>query len=188
MPAPKSKTAAPAAVADDNEMPNAFLHEPFLDGLKDVYDAEKQLVKALPKMIKAATSEALKKGISDHLVETEGHVTRLEEVFESLGETPKAKTCEAMKGLTAEGEEATKQKNPKSRDAAIIAAAQKVEHYEIATYGTLRAWAEAMGHEEAADLLEETLEEEKAADEKLTEVSEEEIGSADDDEDLEDEE
>jgi len=172
-----------AAVA---EMPNEHLHEPFIDGLKDIYDAEKQLVKAIPKLIKAATSTALSQGLSDHLQETHGHVTRLEKVFESIGEKAKSKTCAAMKGLVEEGGEATKQKDPHSRDAAIIAAAQKVEHYEIATYGTLRTWANAMGHDDAASLLDATLEEEKAADEKLTQVAEEECnceeGSSADDE------
>jgi len=164
-------------MSDDNgvavaDMPNAHLHAPFVDGLKDIYDAEKQLMKALPKLVKAARSDALRQGLSAHLAETGEHVTRLERVFESIGETAKGKSCPAMKGLVEEGSEAAKEKDPKSRDAAIIAAAQKVEHYEIATYGTLRTWAEAMGHNEAAGLLAETLREEKAADEKLTEIAE----------------
>lgn len=160
-------------------MKNAFLHEPFINGLKDVYSAEKQLVKALPNLAKAATSPTLKQGIFDHLAETEGHVMRLEEVFSSIGETAKAKTCEAMKGLVAEGEEATEEEEGNARDAAIIAAAQKVEHYEIATYGTLKTWATQMGHTEAAELLEETLNEEKAADEKLTAEAEKEYAEED---------
>jgi ferritin-like metal-binding protein YciE len=165
------------------EMPNAHLHEPFIDGLKDIYDAEKQLVKAIPKLIKAATSQSLKDGLTHHLHETEGHVTRLETAFESIGESAKAKMCPVMKGLVEEGGEATKQKDTNSRDAAIIAAAQKVEHYEIATYGTLRAWAEAMGHDQAAQLLSDTLDEEKAADEKLTEIAEEGCGCSKDEAD-----
>ncbi len=168
------------------EMPNEHLHEPFVDGLKDMYDAEKQLVKAIPKLVKAATSKSLAEGLSSHLRETEGHVTRLERAFSSIGETAKTKTCPAMKGLVEEGGDAAKLKDPQARDAAIIAAAQKVEHYEIASYGTLRSWAEAMGHDEAATLLSETLEEEKAADEKLTQIAEEECncdeGSRADDE------
>lgn len=158
----------------DQKMPNEVLHEPFIDGLKDIYDAEKRLVKAIPKLIKAATSEALKEGLTNHLKETEGHVTRLEKVFASIGEDAKSKPCAAMKGLVEEGGEATEEEDDQSRDAAIIAAAQKVEHYEIATYGTLRTWAESMGHSKAAQLLNETLEEEKAADEKLTEIFQEE--------------
>lgn len=169
------------------EMPNAHLHEPFIDALKDVFDAEKQLVKAIPKLAKAATSESLKECLSSHLSETEGHVSRLEKVFESIGETAKGKTCAAMKGLVEEGSEATKQKDGSARDASIIAAAQKVEHYEIATYGTLRAWAEAMGHEEASSILQETLDEEKAADEKLNEIAEEECNCSESDEDNDEE-
>lgn len=157
----------------DTEMPNAHLHEPFLDALKDIYDAEKRLVKAIPKLAKAATSEDLKEGLEKHLLETEGHVERLEQVFKSVGETAKGKTCAAMKGLVEEGDEATDCDCEMGRDAMIIAAAQKVEHYEIATYGTLRAWAEAMGHTEAAAILGATLNEEKAADEKLTKIAEE---------------
>lgn len=156
-----------------SEMPNEHLHEPFIDGLKDIYDAEKRLTKAIPKLMKAATSPQLKAGLEAHLAETEGHVERLEKVFESIGETAKGKACEAMKGLVEEGEEATECECDMGRDAMIIAAAQKVEHYEIATYGTLRAWAEAMDHTEAAALLAETLAEEKAADEKLTKIAEE---------------
>ncbi|HLX64994.1 MAG TPA: ferritin-like domain-containing protein [Planctomycetota bacterium] len=164
-----------AAVA---EMPNEHLHEPFVEGLKDMYDAEKRLVKAIPKLVKAASCESLKQGLSKHLKETAGHVNRLEKVFQSIGETAKTKTCPAMKGLVEEGADATNEDDERSRDAAIIAAAQKVEHYEIASYGTLRTWAEAMGHNEAADLLEETLNEEKAADKKLTEIAKTECNKA----------
>jgi ferritin-like metal-binding protein YciE len=169
------KSSGGSAVAE-TEMENEFLHEPFVEGLKDIYDAEKQLLKAIPKLEKAATDPALKEALSNHLRETEGQVKRLERVFESIDEPAKSKTCAAMKGLVEEGGEATKEKDTKGRDACIIAAAQKVEHYEIATYGTLRAWAESMGHDEAAGLLEETLEEEKAADVTLSEVADGECG------------
>ena len=140
------------------------LHELFLDELADLYSAEKQLTKALPKMIKAVQSEELKTAIEEHLAETEGHVQRLEEAAKSLGETLKRKTCAAMEGLIEEASELLEeQKGKSSLDAAIIAAAQKVEHYEIASYGTVRAWAEQMGHDEAVSLLKETLDEERAA-------------------------
>jgi ferritin-like metal-binding protein YciE len=152
---------------------NSELHELFLDELADLLNAETQLTKALPKMAKAARSEELREAITSHLEETEGHVDRLKQVFESLDENPKSKTCQAMKGLVQEGSELLQELKGKSTmDAGIIAAAQKVEHYEIASYGTVIAWAKQMGHEEAVQLLEETLNEEKAADEKLTEVAE----------------
>jgi ferritin-like metal-binding protein YciE len=124
-------------------------------------------------MAKAAQSDELREAIESHLQETEGHVDRLKEVFQSVDAKPKSKTCQAMKGLLEEGSELLQElKGKSSIDAGIIAAAQKVEHYEIASYGTVRAWAEQMGHEEAVRLLEETLGEERAADEKLTEVAE----------------
>lgn len=149
------------------------LHELFLDELADLYSAEKQLTKALPKMIKAAESDELKEAIESHLEETEEHVTRLEEIASGLDEKLKRKTCPAMEGLIAEATAWLKeQKGKTSIDAAIIAAAQKVEHYEIASYGTVRTWAEQMGHEEAAKLLQTTLDEEAGADEKLNEVAE----------------
>lgn len=153
---------------------NQELHELFLDELADVLNAETQLTKALPKLAKASRSEELKDAITSHLEETEGQIDRLQQVFKSLDEKPKRKVCKAMKGLIEEGAEILQeQKGTSVIDAGIIAAAQKVEHYEIASYGTLIAWAKEMGHEEAAKLLEETLEEEKAADQKLTEVAEE---------------
>jgi len=149
------------------------LHELFLDELADVYSAEQQLTKALPKLAKTAESEELREAFEQHLEETEEHVSRLEQVAKQLGESLKRKTCKAMKGLVEEGEEIMKeQKDSSALDAALIAAAQKVEHYEIASYGTLVAWAEQMGHDEAVDLLEETLEEEKTADDKLTSIAE----------------
>ncbi|HTB85646.1 MAG TPA: ferritin-like domain-containing protein [Candidatus Sulfotelmatobacter sp.] len=149
------------------------LQELFLDELADLYNAEQQLTKALPKMIKAAQSEELKDALEQHLSETEDHVTRLEQVARSLDETLKSKICAAMKGLIEEASELLEeQKDKSSLDAAIIAAAQKVEHYEIASYGTVRTWAERMGHEEAVELLQETLDEESIADEKLSEIAE----------------
>lgn len=150
------------------------LHELFLDELADLLSAETQLTKALPKMEKAAESDDLKEAIRSHLEETKNHVSRLEKVFSSLDEKAKSKTCKAMKGLVEEGSELVGElKGKNSIDAGIIAAAQKVEHYEIASYGTVIAWAEQMGHHEAAELLKETLQEEKAADEKLTGIASE---------------
>ncbi len=150
------------------------LHELFLDELADVLNAEMQLTKALPKMAKAAKSEELAEAFRSHLEETEQHVERLKEVFSSLDEKVKNKTCKAMKGLVEEGSDLIEElKGSGASDAGLIAAAQKVEHYEIASYGSLRAWAEQMGHSEAVRLLEETIEEEKAADEKLTEIAQE---------------
>ena len=149
------------------------LHALFLGELADLYSAEKQLTEALPKMMDAAQSEELKSALEQHLGETEDHVTRLEEVAKSLGQTLEQKTCAAMEGLIKEGSELVEeQKGKSSVDPAIIAAAQKVEHYEIASYGTVRAWAEQMGYEDAAELLEETLHEESAADDKLTDIAE----------------
>jgi ferritin-like metal-binding protein YciE len=149
------------------------LHELFLDELSDLYSAEQQLTKALPKMAKAAQSDELREALEQHLEETEEHISRLEQVAESLDETLKKKTCEAMKGLLKEGDEIVKeQKDSTALDAGIIAACQKVEHYEIASYGTVCAWAEQMGHDEALKLLRQTEEEESAADEKLTEIAE----------------
>jgi ferritin-like metal-binding protein YciE len=145
------------------------LKETLLNELADVYDAEKQLLKALPKMAKAASDEDLKDAFESHLEETEEHVQRLEKVFEMFGQSAKGKKCKAMQGLIEEGEELIRDKQG---DAALICAAQKVEHYEIASYGSLCAWAKAIGEEDAADLLEETLDEEKAADEKLTGIAE----------------
>lgn len=149
------------------------LHELFLEELADVYNAEQQLIKALPKMAKAAETDELREAIESHLEETQEHANRLEQAAKSLDESLKRKTCAAMKGLIEEADDILKeQKGTSALDAAIIAAAQKVEHYEIASYGTLVAWAEQMGHDEAVNLLQETLDEEKQADEKLTSVAE----------------
>jgi ferritin-like metal-binding protein YciE len=169
----KNKSQTPDNGAEQGQEMNQELHELFLDELADLLNAETQLTKALPKMAKAAQSDELKEAITSHLEETEGHVDRLKQVFESLDEKPKSKTCKAMKGLIEEGSELLQElKGKSSIDAGIIAAAQKVEHYEIASYGTVKAWAEQMGHDEAVRLLEETLEEEKAADDKLTDIAE----------------
>ena len=146
----------------------------FLDAVKDIYWAEKHLTKALPKMQKAATSEELQQAIEDHLAQTEQHVGRLEQVFELLEEKPQAKKCEAMDGITKEGESVIEETDEGSatRDVGIIGSAQKVEHYEIATYGTLVQLAKTMGNEEVADILAQTLEEEKQADKLLSQIAE----------------
>lgn len=152
------------------------LQELLIEELRDVYSAEQQLLKALPRMAKAAQSERLKEVFERHLEETEQQVERLERAFEVLGETPKAKKCKAMEGLIEEGKEMMEaHKESAMADAALIAAAQKIEHYEIATYGTICTWCDLMGLDEASDLLKETLDEEKTADETLTEVAESEI-------------
>jgi ferritin-like metal-binding protein YciE len=148
------------------------LRETFLEELADLYDAEKQIIKGLPKMAKAAEHEELKRAFEMHLEETEEQVERLERVFEVFGEQARGKKCKGMKGLLDEGEELIKEDEG---DAALICAAQKVEHYEIAAYGSLLSWAKLLGEEDAADLLDETLEEEKATDEKLTETAEQAI-------------
>jgi ferritin-like metal-binding protein YciE len=148
------------------------LDDLFIQELKDLYDAEHQIIKALPKMAKAADSPDLRAAFEEHLEQTHGQVERLNQVFEALGKSPRGKKCEAMKGLLDEGEEMISQDaEPDARDAGLIAAAQKVEHYEIAGYGTARAFAEMLGHDEAESLLRATLDEEKATDEKLTELA-----------------
>ena len=145
----------------------------FLIQIEDLYDAEQRLTKALPKMAEAATSGQLKQAFQSHLTETEGHVSRLEQIFREINQEPKRETCEAMKGLIAEGEEMIKAHGDSDiKDAALIAAAQRVEHYEISGYGTARSFAQRLGLTQAANLLEQTLEEEKAADEKLTTIAE----------------
>ena len=150
----------------------ASLKDLLVDELKDLYSAEQQLVKALPKMSKASSHENLKDSFNSHLEETHGHVQRLEEAFSWLGVPAKAKTCKAMQGLIAEGAEAIDlDATEMLRDACLIGAAQRVEHYEIAAYGTARAFASTIGEEEVADLLQETLNEEAAADRKLTFVA-----------------
>lgn len=147
--------------------------ELFVNELKDIYWAEKALTKAIPKMVKKAMNEELVAALEDHLAVTETHVDRLEQVFEIIGEKASAKKCEAMEGLIAEAKEIMKDTEDEMvRDAGIISAAQKVEHYEIASYGTLVAFANTLGESDAAALLEETLNEEKEADQTLTEIAE----------------
>lgn len=143
----------------------------FVDELRDIYDAEKQLVKALPKIVKAAESQALKGAFEDHLEITRAHVGRLEEVFKLLNTAARGKKCEGMEGLIEEGSTVILEMEGNVRDAALIASAQKVEHYEIASYGTLATFAEVLDMGDAKDLLGQTLDEEKEADEKLTQIA-----------------
>lgn len=153
-------------------MQSSQLMKLFEEELKDIYWAEKALTKAIPKMIKNATSEDLIEALENHLTETEEQIKRVEQVFEIIGKKATAKKCEAMEGLIKEAEEIMEECEEGAMcDAGIISAGQKVEHYEIASYGTLRQFAETLGYEDAADLLQLTLDEEKAADEKLTEVA-----------------
>jgi len=148
------------------------LKELFHDTLKDIYFAEKKILSALPKMAKAAQSSELRAAFEKHERETEEHVTRLEQVFEDLDETPRGKTCDAILGIIAEGQEVMKEfKGMPALDAALLAAAQAVEHYEIARYGTLKTWAAELGLPQSATLLETTLGEEKKTDEALTELA-----------------
>jgi len=150
------------------------LRELYIDQLRDLYDAENQLIKALPKMAEGATSEELREGIEEHLEQTRNQAQRLEQIFERLGETPKGERCKGMEGVIKEGSETLeKEMDDDTKDAAIIAAAQRVEHYEIAGYGTVRTYANLLGETEAAELLEETLDEEKETDQKLTQLAEE---------------
>ena len=153
-------------------MPNEGLKKLYIDELKDVYNAETQLVKALPKMAKAAASDELRQGFEEHLEQTKGHVQRLEQIFESLDESPKGKKCAGMEGLVKEGSEVMDEDFEGAvMDSALISAAQRVEHYEIAAYGTVCEFANLLGQTEHADLLQQTLQEEKETDEKLTELA-----------------
>jgi ferritin-like metal-binding protein YciE len=148
------------------------LKELYIDELKDLYSAESQLVKALPKIAKAASSDELRQGFEEHLEQTKGHVQRLEKIFQALGESPKGKKCKGMEGLIEEGSEVMEEDYEGSvLDAALIGAAQRVEHYEIAGYGTVRSMAETLGESNHVSLLKETLEEEKETDEKLSELA-----------------
>ena len=148
------------------------LHELLIDELQDLYSAETQITKALPKLAKASSAPSLKQAFEHHLEETKNQVMRLEQIFDQLNESPKGKTCEAMKGLLKEGDERVGEGGePEVLDAGLIAAAQRVEHYEIAAYGSARTYAELLGEREAMRLLSETLEEEKAADAKLSQVA-----------------
>lgn len=149
------------------------LHDLYIDELRDLYDAENQLIKALPKMAEDSNSEELREGFEEHLEQTRNHAQRLEQIFESLGEKPKGKKCKGMEGVIKEGSEVlSEDMEENTKDAAIIGAAQRVEHYEIAGYGTARTHADLLGREEDVRLLEETLEEEKETDQKLTSLAE----------------
>jgi ferritin-like metal-binding protein YciE len=149
------------------------LHDAFLDELRDSYDAEKQLTKALPKLAKAAANPKLRQAFETHLEETHGQIARLEQVFGSLGEKARGKHCDGIAGIIEEGKSVMEEEfDDATMDACLIASGQRAEHYEMAAYGTLVAWAQAMGHEEAAKLLQQTLDEEKAADSKLSSLAE----------------
>jgi ferritin-like metal-binding protein YciE len=176
----KTKKKAVAAAASRTPEAESALNELFVDELKDIYWAEKHLAAALPKMIKGATSEDLKQTITTHLEETRNQITRLESVFASVGEKAVAKKCLAMEGLLKEAAELLEDtdKGTEVRDVAIISAAQKVEHYEIASYGTLRTLAGTLGYDEAQSLLDVTLAEEKNADSLLTQVAENYVNEA----------
>jgi len=149
------------------------LQKLYVEELRDLYSAENQILKALPKMAKGASSDELKQAFEDHLEQTQEHVDRLEEIFKALDESPKGKTCKGMKGLIEEGSEILEEDGEKSIiDAGLIGAAQRVEHYEIAAYGTVRTFANLLGEEEAADLLQQTLDEEGETDKLLSELAE----------------
>ncbi|HWT30826.1 MAG TPA: ferritin-like domain-containing protein [Propylenella sp.] len=149
------------------------LNDLFLDTLRDIFHAEKQLLRALPKMARAANSDELRQAFETHKDETQGQVERLEQVFEIVGKRATGKPCEAMQGLVAEGQEIMEEfKDSDALDAGLIASAQTIEHYEISRYGTLRTWAEQLGMKDAVNLLEQTLEEEKKTDKLLTEIAE----------------
>ena len=153
-------------------MPENSLQELYVEQLRDLYNAENQLVKALPKMVKAAQSDALRKGFEQHLAQTKGHVDRLEQIFSAMDKSPKGSKCAGMEGLVEEGEEVIReQSGSDALDSGLIASAQRVEHYEIAGYGTVRTFAELLGDKEAVNLLQQTLDEEKETDEKLTELA-----------------
>jgi ferritin-like metal-binding protein YciE len=152
-------------------MPAKSLRELFVEELRDMYDGEKQLTRALPKMAKAADSEELGAAFRSHLQETEKQVTRLEQVFRSIGETARGKKCDGIQGIVEESKPAMEELDGAILDAALIAGAQKVEHYEIASYGTLAYFADLLGESKAKELLGQTLEEEKAADEKLNQIA-----------------
>jgi ferritin-like metal-binding protein YciE len=166
----KKKTGAATGAGQGNTQLEKLFH----DALKDIYWAEKHLTKALPKMQKASTTEELKNAIGEHITQTEEHVQRLEQVFEMFEWKPQAKKCDAMEGLIEEGNSVVEEteKGTMTRDAGIIMAAQKVEHYEIATYGTLVTLARTLGNDEAAQVLQTTLEEEKQTDQGLTDIAE----------------
>ncbi len=180
MPATKSAPAKKTSSAATNSNGHTQLEKFFEDAIKDMYWAEKHLTKALPKMKKAATTEELRAAIEEHTTQTEGHVSKLEEVFELLGKKPQAKKCDAMEGLLKEGNSIVEETEDgtMTRDAGIIAAAQKVEHYEIASYGTLVQLAKTMEKDDIAGILQDILEEEKATDQGLSEIAENSINWA----------
>lgn len=155
------------------------LEKLFLEELRDIYNAEKQILRALPRMAKTANSPQLQQAFTNHLRETEGQVQRLEQVFQELGQSARGKTCKGMQGLLEEGKEVLEKKGePPVIDAALIASAQRVEHYEIAVYGCLRTYAQLLGHSRAEQLLQQTLQEEETADKKLTNLAESGINDA----------
>ncbi|PUZ20944.1 Ferritin-like metal-binding protein YciE [Chitinophaga costaii] len=168
-----TRTKSTSKTGKTGKMENSEFHQFFIDELKDIYWAEKHLATALPKLEKAATSEELKAAFRKHTEETKGHVTNLEKVFEMLGEKAAAKKCDAMAGLLEEANSIIEdtEEGTMVRDAGLILAAQKVEHYEIGTYGTLRTFAECMGHSDVQQMLQQTLDNEKATDEALTAVA-----------------
>lgn len=155
-------------------MKESMLKELYIEELRDIYNAENQLTKALPKMAKAACSDELRTGFGEHLEQTKGHVERLDRIFKDLGEKPTGKKCKGMEGLVQEGQEIIDEDklDDEGRDAGLISAAQRVEHYEIAAYGCVRTYANLLGENDAAELLEETLNEEKETDRKLTKLAE----------------
>jgi ferritin-like metal-binding protein YciE len=160
-------------------MATQSMRELLIEQMRDLYDAEKQLVKALPKMAKNSSNEQLREAFENHLEQTRGHVQRLEQAFELMEQKAKSKSCEAMKGLVEEGKETMEEDlSDPLKDSAIICAAQKVEHYEIAGYGTVKAWAQSLGLNDVADLFETTLNEEKEADERLNQVASEVLSEA----------
>ncbi|WP_374458850.1 ferritin-like domain-containing protein [Chryseobacterium taeanense] len=170
----KKTASVDNATVDKNEMNNSPLHKFFVSALKDIYYAENAIIEALGKMQQAATTEELKEAFEDHQLQTQKHMSRLERVFKLINESPEKKECKAIKGIIEEGEEIIKstEEGSMTRDAALIIAAQKVEHYEIATYGGLAQLAITMGYDKAADLLEKTLQEEEDTDYDLTEIAE----------------
>jgi len=173
----KSKQTVKTKKSGNDVEKDSMLLEFFHGEIKDIYWAEKHLLKAIPKMAKAATSSELKEAFNNHLQETKGHVERLEQVFEILGEKPQAKKCDAMEGITKEGDSIVEETETgtSTRDVGLILAGQKVEHYEISTYGGLTQLARNLGHDDIADILETTLNEEKTADETLTAIAEDNV-------------
>lgn len=168
---PETQSRARRALRKESTMAAENLQELFVEELRDVYDAEKQITKALPKMARAVESDELRTAFEEHLDITRMQINRLEEVFKSLGLAARGKTCDGMKGLLEEGQSHMEELDGSTLDAALIGAAQRVEHYEIAAYGTLATWADLLGYQDAKDLLGQTLEEEKEADEKLTGIA-----------------